>query len=460
MVDEEGAALTLGAGSPMYDPAIYLSRESGNAFLEARTLPAYERGRCAAAGLIDFPPEPEVRAGIVVVAGMSAIVGLDETLLDECGVLRDRYEQQIIGTGESDEPDGDAIDAALPSSVEEFQAIADRLLANHNEGGHEDDAAIATDLGIETAVVEGVRRQLESMLDRMTESTTDLPAADRFGLSPRAFAQLARHEEPDVGGVFRLRRADELRSVWREIAAAPHLRSISWLLERALGEEGLPATQAGYISPALVTRAYAEGVSGEGWVPDTRSRPRKEADWPRLHEIRRLAESANLLRLSGKAFAPTNAAARLTDDPAALYRHLLATAFRTTNWTDGARIEPPPHLHQMTGFLLYAAGELCDARRDGPAGDGDQRADWVPVGMLNDRFIASLPALAQAVREESERGVGHRGFSLGEWTGIALAVHLVDRIGVGFGLLETDGELGSNLRFRTTPLYESVFERD
>ena len=107
VLDEAGAALTLGEGSPMYDPAIYLSRETGLGFLEARTLSAYERGRAVAKGLLDFPQTPEVHAGIVVVAAMSAITGFDDTLLDECGVLRGRYEPRIIGRGERGGVSGD-----------------------------------------------------------------------------------------------------------------------------------------------------------------------------------------------------------------------------------------------------------------------------------------------------------------------------------------------------------------
>ena len=454
VLDEAGAALTLGEGSPMYDPFIYFSRDTGHAFLEARTLPAYERGRAVATGIIDFPKTPEVRAGIVVVAAMAGIVGLDDTLLDECGVLRGRYEQQLVGTGESDETYDGATDGAVPSSVEEFQAIADLLIANHNEGLHRDDAEIAEELGIDAAVVEGVRRQMEGMLSRMTEGSADLPAADRFGLPPNAFAQLTKRGEPKVSGVFRLRGHDELRGVWRETAEAPHAFAIRWLLERALSDEGLPATQAGYLATAVVAEAYAKSV-----IAEDRYRPRKEAEWPLLHQLRRLAESANLLRLSGKAFAPTDAAARLVDDPAGLYHHLLVTVFRTENWMEGARFEPPSYLHEMTGFLLYAAGTLCDARRDGTADGGDQQADWVPVDMLTDRFISALPELAQAVREESEEAGSKRGIGLRGWMRAVVSVHLLYRIGVGFALIETDGGLGSELRFRTTPLYEAVFER-
>ena len=123
---------------------------------------------------------------------------------------------------------------------------------------------------------------------------------------------------------------------------------------------------------------------GEGEMSEAKAafrervRPKKEADWLGLLRVRRLAESAGLLRLSGKRFEPTDTALRLVDDPAALYHHLLTTAFRTFDWAEHRWFEAPPYLHRMAGFLFYAAGELCDARRND--------AGWVSNRLLVQRF--------------------------------------------------------------------------
>ncbi|MFW5685696.1 MAG: hypothetical protein ACOC0O_03490, partial [Spirochaetota bacterium] len=242
--DEEGGALTVGEGSPIYDPAIYVSRETGRGFLEARTREGYDRGRAVAAGVMDFPEQPEVSTALTAVVAMTRVAGLDDTLLDECALLRLQYENAVVGV---EPPDGafddDATEEVFPGSVAEFQAIADRLIANHNEGRHEESEAIASALGADPVVVDGVRRKLEGMFGRMIEETADLPGADRFGLSPKGFSQLTLRGEPDVAGVLRLRGAEEVRGAWRSAAEAPYCRTVGWLLDRATGE-GLPATQA------------------------------------------------------------------------------------------------------------------------------------------------------------------------------------------------------------------------
>jgi len=457
--DDEGGALTIGEGSPMYDPAIYVSRETGHGFLEARTREGYDRGRAVAAGVIDFPEHPEVSTALTAVVAMARVTGLDKTLLDECALLRGRYEEAIVGV---EQPDGaiddEASEEAFPGSVAEFRAIADRLIANHNEGRHEESDTIAAALGTDPAVVDGVRRKLEGIFGRMTEGTADLPGADLFGLSPNAFSRLTRRGEPDVAGVLRLRGPEEVRGAWRSAAEAPHCRAVGWLLDRAMGE-GLPATQAGYIAPAIVARAYDEEVFPSAADASTgareRSRPKKEGDWFQLLRARRLAESAHLLQLSGKRFKPTDTALRLADDPAALYHHLLAAAFRTFDWAEARYFDPPVYLHEMAGFLFYAAGELCRAR-SGPVGSHDDAA-WVPMEALADRFIAAVPQLAAAA--EAEHANAGELFGLRGWTLVVVSMFFVDHLGVSFGLLETNGEYGTSERFRTTPLYDVVFER-
>ncbi|MFP4483853.1 MAG: hypothetical protein ACLFO1_03265 [Spirochaetaceae bacterium] len=467
--DEAGAGVTLGEGSPMYDPMIYLDKDNGRAFLEARTRVAYDRGVRVAGRIVGFPEEPQVAAGIIVVAAASQLLGLDENLLDQCGVLRSRYEEALVGSGLPDDEGGDEAEGPYPSSIEEFQAIADRLMRNYNEGGHQENETIAAELGVDPAVVNNVRAQLESTLSRMTERFGDEPEADRFGLSPQAFRDLVRADAPGVPGVLRLREANELRNARELIVEAPYQRSVSWLLEQALSPEGLGATKAGYISTQTVNRAYEIGLipspgdfvaqSAEGEMTEAdaslreRFRPKKEADWLGLLRVRRLAESAKLLRLSGNRFAATDTALRLVDDPAALYRHLLTTAFRTVDWTEHRYFEAPPYLHQMAGFLFYAAGELCDARLND---DG-----WVPVRLLVQRFVAAVPELAEATRAGQQENAGENAnpFSLSGWLGTLVDIFFVDYLGEKFGLLESSGGTGGDATFRTTPLFEAVFER-
>ncbi|MFO7782197.1 MAG: hypothetical protein R6W94_11290 [Spirochaetia bacterium] len=328
-----------------------------------------------------------------------------------------------------------------------------------------------------TEVVENVRRQLEGMLSRMDAAGEGHLAADRFGLSPRAFAELTRGGIPTTAGVIRLRETDEIRNAERLMAQATYLRGVRWLLDRALSTEGLPATRAGYIAPAVVTQAHearlvpsitdfddepaddARAASRAAFFD--RFRPKKESDWLALLRLRNLAESAHLLRLSGRRFQPTETAQRLMDDPVALYRHLLVTGFRTFEWAEGARFDPTPELHRMAGFLFYAAGELCDARDGGAAGDSEGTPPWVPVSMLADRFIAAVPYLAEAVREEesSEREGRREVFGTRGWARVDVDVFFVDHLGVQFGLLERNDEMGDSAAYRTTPLYDAVFER-
>ncbi len=479
--DDEGGGIALGDGSPMYDPAIYLSREDECAFLEARTRVGYERGRASAARIAEFPETPEVAAGILAVAAAAQIVGLDETLLDQCGALRERYEAEIVKASPQ-EPIGVDDEEPLPSSMDEFQAIADRLVNNHNEGIHEETETIAADLGVVPDLVDSVRRQLESSFSRMFAGEGDLPGADRFGLSPRAFAQLARGGVPNVAGVIRLRDTAELRNAQGLLAEAPYQRGALWLMERAMSDQGLPATQAGYISPAVVNEAHEarivrsfadilgeqrDDAGADSHEIRERLRPKKEAEWPGLLRLRSLAESAHLLKLSGKIFRLTEITQRLVDDPAALYHHLLVTAFRTFEWAVGDRFDPPPELHRMAGFLFYAAGALCDARRsgarDGATALGDTvDSDWVPLFMLADRFVATIPSLAQAVSEEASAADDgeRRSFGMGEYVRVAVRAFFVDQLGVQFGLLESNDRIGEEAAFRTTPLYEAVFERE
>ena len=142
------------------------------------------------------------------------------------------------------------------------------------------------------------------------------------------------------------------------------------------------------------------------------------------------------------------------DDPAALYRHLLTTAFRSFDWAQHRWFEAPPYLHRMAGFLFYAAGELCDARRND--------VGWVPVRLLVQRFVAAVPELAEAVRAEQEENVRARAgpFAFSGWLGTLLDIFFVDYLGTEFGLLESSGEMGDDDAFLTTPLFEAAFERD
>jgi hypothetical protein len=475
--DDTGGGISYGEGSVMYDPAIYLSRETERAFLEARTRAAYDRGRAAAARIVDFPVTPEVEAGMLVVAASAKFVGFDETLLDECGVLRQRYEDDLSTTEPPEVPFGGQNPESLPSGIEEAQAIIDRLTYNHNEGIREDTDAIAEDLGIDPAIVDNIRTQLEASLSRMEARMGDTPSADRFGLSPRAFTHLIRGGVPNVPGAIRLREAAELQDAQGIMESAPYQRGVQWLLDRAMSEDGLPATQAGYIAPSVVARAYEDGLmtsvsdddaesrDGVDAAPRAESheryRPRKESDWFSLLRLRSLAESAHLLRLSGKAFEPTETAHRLADDPVALYRHLLATALQTYDWARGGMLEPPPQLHQLAGFLFYAAGELCDARRTGAAGAEADDSSWVPVSMLADRFIGALPPLAERVRAEPSVGgdVHRRPFAVADWVRAIVQTIFVNSLGVDFGLFELNDEHGDDAQFRTTPLYDALFER-
>lgn len=473
ILDEIGCGISFGQGSDLHDPRLYLSWESGRGYLEAKSWEAYDRGRSAVADILDFPEVPDVSAGGTIYLAMMELTGLDRTLLDECGLLRNRYAEDLdeeISPPEMD--DGDFDPESTPSSIEELQAISERLITSHNEGRHESDEAIAADLDIDVAVVKNIRLKLQDMFDRISASTTDIPSADRFGLSPDAFRTLIGSHAPSVPGVLQVRSVAELRPAGHLITEAPHYRTVRWLLERALSDDGLRATNAGYIAPPVVRIAFEERVVPVLLDMDLmlmnsdaqedcsnlyeRRSPKRELDYPGLLRARILAERIGVLQLSGDRFVCTDRGMRYFEDPATLYQTLLTTAFHLGDWGQPHSFEIPMVQHEFMGFLFYAAGRLCDVRREDAFADDD----WVPMSLLMDRFAAAVPMLAETFRTEAGPTSGRiTEMGMRTWTRAMIDGGFVRHMGVRFGLLEIVSENGLTSHFRTTPLYDTVFDR-
>jgi hypothetical protein len=486
--DERGAAIYLRSGSPMQDPAIYVSRETARVFLTGFTESAYERGRTAAAGIVDFPERPQVRASATILVAASFILGYNEELTSELLELQAHFDGMVDEAG----PGATGFEAAgpeapgprfrtpsheepvqeeehLPESIEQLQAIADRLIHNHNEGIREDDEAVSAALGIDPRIVTHVRGQLEKSLSGVFgENEEAAPAADRFGLSPRAFTELTRAGVPRVEGALVLRDTEEIAEAEALVRETPIYRFMSWFIGRAVEEGGIPATDAGYVSPRIIAAAYDEHRlrQGEpfGEAADLRERfrPKKEADWPQFRNLRELAETAGLLRLSGKRFVAQTGTEELLSQPVALYRLLLEVMFTRFEWAASARLGTVPELRERAGFLFYAAAELSEA--------GGEPEAWIPVERLSDRFIASVPAFAAAARAEagpSDPGRNESGgnepataaFGIREFSEILIDVHLITAFAEIFGLVEVDTASDAKRRFRLTPLFRAVFRR-
>jgi|GEM_PF-3916018 len=483
--DDDAGALYPGEASPMHDPALYLSYSDDRCYLAAMSEEAYRRGRDAVAAVCVFPEEPEVRASMVAYAAAHKILDC----ADELRQLEDRFSARRAEgefEGEFDEEaleDEDNLDDASLPSGDELQAILNRLSENHNEGRTESDEEIAAALGVDPAKVTPLSEKLSAMFEEpFGPATPDTPggpasgAADRFGLSPKAYVALTRRSVPDVPGALVVRNAAGIAAALRargldpecSVADAPAVSFARWFINKAVAEGSVAATQAGYVATKVVAEAFERHVipppfeSAAGW---DRYRPKKEGDWPEFQLYRKLLEAAGLVDYNGKRFVAADTPARasagrlsvaeLAAGPLILYHHLLEEMFLRFEWDYHPWLPAVPHLRESAGFLFYAAGVLQR-----------ETADWIPASRLTERFIAAVPPLAAAVAREREQ-LRQRGaryddsardaFGLPELIGAAVSAHFIGDFAESFGLLETQYSPDSGRRFRTTRLYAAVF---
>jgi hypothetical protein len=456
--DEEAAAIYLGEGSPMYDPCLYLSFPDSRVFLEAMTEEGYARGRAAALPLCEFPATAELRASMAIYRSALDIFEYEDELI----MLKDIFEDRVDEEELPEEAGEESI-----SSKEDFDAISSRIIGNYNEGIEEDDAKIARQLGVDEEDVALIRKKLDPIFERMGEE--EGRAADRYGLSPPAFAQLSSIGVPDVEGVFRLRTAQEIRKeagrrgvrLEELLARAPAYAFTDWLLRKGLSSGKVPATGAGYVATKVVKEAYAQRIIP---TPEERVRsfhdfseymseeavenvgPKKESDWKEFHRLRGLTEDAGLLHYDGRNFQLGEDAESLLTEPIELYLHLFRVMCTTREWDYSENFGTSPFLRKMAGFLFYALGNL--AKDEG----------WFSGDLLTERFIAAVPPIAEKVEEEK----GHEAelFSAAVFAEIAVQIPFLTFFAESFGLAEIErtGASLSEFRVRPTALYELVFE--
>jgi len=406
-------ALFLGQGAPMYDPEVYIAFDERRLFLHAFSAKAYERGRRAMAAIAPIPEQAQVDASFTIYLAASDILRLN----DQISALQNRFED---ARDDTEHVAADSLEQDGPTpTMEELQAVTNRIFTNYNEGIQETPSQIARALDIDEEVVAALASQLGKTVEGLQSRA---PKADRLGLSPRAFEELTRAGVPCSEDALVLRSDAQIResaatqpAAMELLRSAEPMRFASWLLGRAVADGFVPATAAGYVATAVVKEALAEQIIPSPLEQATRQmddtglvdaleyhfRPKKEGDWGSFHEWRRLLERARLLLHDGKRFRPTDDAARLLASPAQLYRRLLVTMFEKGEWDVHRHIGAIPHLRKMAGFLFYAAGELTP------------EDEWVSVDKLVDAFIAAVPPWseaisASAVQEGAEEAISPR----------------------------------------------------
>ena len=456
--DEEAAALYLGEGSPMYDPCVYLSFHDSRVFLEAMTEEGYARGRAAALPFCEFPATADLQASMPIYTSALNIFDYEDELI----MLKDSFGDRV----DEGELSAEAGEKSI-SSKEALDAISSRIIGNYNEGIEEDNTEIARELGVEEEDVAYIRGKLDSMFTRMDEK--EGRAADRYGLSPRAFAQLSSIGAPDAEGVFRLRNAEEIREEAERrgvkpeelLAETPAYAFTDWLLRKGLSSGKVPATGAGYVATNVVKEAYtqriipspakmlrsfgnfSESMTGKD---DEHMRPKKESDWKEFRRLRGLTENAGLLHYDGRSFQLGEDAESLLADPVERYLRLLRVMCTTHEWDYSEIFGTAPFLRKMAGFLFYALGKL--SKEEG----------WFWGDRLAERFIAAVPPIAEKVEEE--KGQAAHYFNTAMLAEYAIQLEFLTFFGESFGLVEIErnGSTLSQFRVRPTALYELVFE--
>ncbi|MFW6387920.1 MAG: hypothetical protein ACOC0B_01465 [bacterium] len=465
---EYAGIIKLGSGSPMYDPVVYVSLTDNRVFLSALTRQGYDRGRAAVASLVDFPEQPESRAGMTAYQAARTFFVLE----DELAALEESFGE----TGDLPD-DGEPAETTSEdeSPINTARRVMERLTWNHNEGIDESDDRIARDLDVDPEVVSQVRSELDAVFGRWSHDDPDteeseggpfahtgITSADRYGLPPRHFAELTRVGLPAVRGALVTREPDRIYRRIREMGytaqelfqTAPAMRFADWMLRRSTGR-GTDMTPAGYVETAAVREAFearlidspADSMQSDSAPPMSeklveRLRPKKEADWPLFSRLRRLLETADLLHFESGRLRTSDLAGDMLEDPARLFRHLLETMFTAGEWDTSRYFDAIPGLRRMAPFLFYVAGATSGE-------NGECR--WVDVSVLTDALSGTLPGLSGLQDAVEARTVNTLlRVSAGGFFAGAFAETM--------GLLELSRDDYRNEQFRVTELYHAVFQ--
>ena len=463
--EEDAAAITLGAGSPLYDPSIYISFTDRRIFLFALTEEAYLHGWRAINSFCSFPENPQVCAALSISTAAEEILDCEDELHQLQDLFMDSFKgPESLGLEEHDQ----RIDRDL-LTMEQLQSVINRLTENYNEGTEEDDDSVAKSLGVFPEKVTELREQIFS-----TINLSHSEGADRFGLSPRAFHQLSIGGIPAAKGVLVVR---NLKEIHKRIAAleieeeklfslSPIFIFSKWLLTKAVGSGFIPATQAGFVGTAVVKAAFEDKViqtsaerivtskiSGSTLSKETleRLRPKKEADWPDFIFMRKLLEKARLLVFDGKRFLPGKNVNKFLADPSSLYYQLLTVMFNEYDWDYSPRFGTLPYVRLMAGFLFYAIGSLSVSYET----KGEKDTGWFDSELLVESFIAAVPPLASSAKEEENISKGNIGIR--DVVRIGLLSGFLHDFAVNSGLVEISFSDFSHSSIKPTALYAVIF---
>jgi len=279
IVGESGdVGFRIASDGPMYDPLVVYSQEDDVLFLRGMTDDTYARGRRAVATLAAFPEAPDVRVSLTMHAAAMDIL--------DCTDVLSILEGDVTPGGDDDTVDGETGPDPGEISFEQIQPVLNLLMESHNEGKDYSDREIAARTGITPEQVRMLRKQVEGMVHRNDAAH---PTPDRFGLPSKPFHTLFSRRTPLATGVFALKDLPREKLSPEEdalIARTPVVRFARWVIEQG----GLPATAAGYVSPAVVRTALDDGIVTRYFATDEElfgyedtSRPGKELDAAVFH---------------------------------------------------------------------------------------------------------------------------------------------------------------------------------
>lgn len=444
VVTPEIVGIRLGSDTPMYEPLILASLQDNAIYLRAMTDAGYARGVAAIAPLATMPAQPQVHASMVMMHAAQEILHSVDLLSDLETVVSETFDGTSIPRRPPAESDGELLeDGAGPPDLALIQPVLDLLMEDFNEGRGFTDEMIADRTGAEVEQVRMLRQQLYEMFDRAPGGAGDgapataanrdtgpvtgpVPAADRSGLPPGPFHRILSTPVPAEEGVLvlrDLRAADFSHIEAQALLSVPLFRFARWMLDL----DAIPATAAGYVAPAIVRQAIANGILPKlhdvfraGF--DSAEIPKKEFDAPVFHRYRQILEAAGLIRLDGKRFVVNS---HIKDANLGTIVSTIAEAmFTRVRWDNSRSGAIGLPLRQAAGFLLYVLKQKSINEPDG----------WVPVRALYDAFLGAHPRVADEVSPDDLQQTA----SLGWWLFLGIRVNFVALFGETLGILEGD----------------------
>ncbi|MDX9801999.1 MAG: hypothetical protein RBT69_11760 [Spirochaetia bacterium] len=461
--EKDAAALFLGSGSPMYDPAVYVSFPDRRIFLSAMTSEGYKRGKDAVSAICVFPDLPHLSASINITTAAHDILEYDDKFL--------QLQKHFDGKKGVDSRQADSgIDENVPE-IEELNAIMNRIVENHNDGIKESDSEIALSLGVKPGLVSSIRKKIDSMFDNTglsgKSSAGDAEAADRAGLSPKAFHNLCRSGIPDIKGTFKMHSEEKFLSVILEegfnfkklFSDVPVMRFSLWFLDKAIKSGSIPATRSGYVGTKIIEQAlenriikspfdlsveYGFDTESNRQKLDEKFKPKKEIDWPDFLYMRELLEDLSLIKLSNQKFIAAEKAKDLLQVPASLYYYLLEGMFTCFEWAYSDYFTLFSFIQDYSGFLFYCIKTLSKSSRDG----------WVSSRDLTSQFMAAVPDIKNQLLGEK---TVYDGDGLSFIANIVLESLFLNNFAGIFGLIEFRDKKPGDAFFRPSALFNLVF---